>query len=672
MHDFQGLVDYVANNAAYAYALTLVACFLEALPVAGAFVPGSAIFIAIAALVPLGGVHIWPLLIAAIVGGLLGDALPYWAGRRNGVALLSWGPIARHSALVDKSRKFVEQRGVPSVFLARFTPGLRGFVPLLAGTLGMQTGRFYLANVVSAIAWSVSHLLIGLLIGTSAASAGAKSWRLLVLVIVLIAVGWALVRLLGFLFERGIAGMAATEVRVRLWADKHDHWPARILAGLMDPERPLRSLAIWGAVIIFLAWVFTGITEDVVTGDPIVQFDQSVYAALQSLRAPVVDAIMITASELGDSFTVTFLTLAVLAYFLIRRAWWTAGYWVAVVGFGSGLNTLIKSIVQRTRPGDMGYAGPGNFSFPSGHSSVNAMLYGALAFLIARKAPERWRLPIFAAALLFAFLIAFSRIYLGAHWFSDVAASLTLAAAWVIALSVVYARRISEAYSPKMVAGVAAAALIVGGGYHIYQARGTDISRYAHQTNLPKLTLSEWEATGWQKIDARRLDFTGETEEPITLQWAGSIDALRTRLENAGWQAPKPWGLGASLNWLSTDHATDLPVVPSLNAGQLPALVLTQPIDGDPKERLVFQAWSADVEVENKTVEPLWIGAVTRQTIMRPLALISYPTTSTDLKQPPKSLSSAFPNARIITRPLSASAGAPANWNGEVILATAP
>ncbi len=669
MHDFQGLVDYVSNNAAYAYALTFLVCFGESLPVAGAFVPGSAIYIAIAALVPLGGVHIWPLLTAAIVGGLLGDALPYWGGRVRGPQLLAWRPIARHHEVVDKSRAFVERHGVPGVFLARFTPGLRGFVPFIAGTLGMPAAQFYAANLVSAIAWSVSHLFIGFLIGTSAASVGAKSWRLLVLLVLLVVIGWVLVWLLRFAFDHGVSALSTAGARLSGWAGSHDHWAARAVAAVLDPERPLRALVIWGAVIVFLSWIFAGITEDVVTGDPIVKFDQLVYAALQGLRSPLVDAIMITFSELGDSFTVTCLTIAVLVYFLIRRAWWTAGYWVAAVGFGSGLNTLIKSVVQRTRPGDMGYAGPGNFSFPSGHSSVNAILYGALAFLIARKAPPQWRLPIFVLALLLAFLIAFSRIYLGAHWFSDVAASLTLAAAWVVALTVIYARRTRETYSPLTLAGVAITALVIGGGYHIYTARGTDLSRYAQQSNLPTLSAAEWRRGGWQKIDALRLDFTGETEEPITLQWAGSIDTLRMKLESAGWQAPPAWNLGTSLNWLSTDNPVDLPVVPSFNSGRLPALVLTEPVTGDAKARLIFQVWPADVQIEGKTIEPLWIGSVVEQKIMRPFSLISYPATTSDLKQPSDPLLSAFPDAQRVTRPKAISAGSAGSWNGEVLLA---
>ncbi|WP_426130369.1 phosphatase PAP2 family protein [Pararhizobium sp. PWRC1-1] len=92
---------------------------------------------------------------------------------------------------------------------------------------------------------------------------------------------------------------------------------------------------------------------------------------------------------------------------------------VAVAG-ASALNTIIKLTLHRARPDELLYSGWSAFSFPSGHSTANMVLYGFLAFLIARdiRPAPQVLVGLFAAMLIF--LIAFSRLYLGAHWFSDV------------------------------------------------------------------------------------------------------------------------------------------------------------------------------------------------------------------------------------------------------------
>ena len=61
---------------------------------------------------------------------------------------------------------------------------------------------------------------------------------------------------------------------------------------------------------------------------------------------------------------------------------------VAIAG-ASALNIVIKVALYRTRPGELLYSGWSAFSFPSGHSTINVVLYGFLAFLIALLLPAK-------------------------------------------------------------------------------------------------------------------------------------------------------------------------------------------------------------------------------------------------------------------------------------------
>lgn len=416
--DFVAAVnEFIAAHSSFAYGAVFLLAFLEAVPVIGSVIPGSVLIIGVAALVPTGTVQMWPLMTAAIIGAILGDGLPYWFGHRYREAILSRWPLDRYPGLVEKSRAFIHRHGGKSILLARFTPGVRGFVPLVAGIVAMPGGRFYLVNVLSAFAWAPAHILPGMLLGTSLALAGAAAGRLALLLVIVVALLWLLSWGLRFVHRSGPPLVAAVEGWLREWSTSRDSWLARQVRSLVDPEQSeARALLLWAGVVVVAAWLFFGVLEDVVSGDPLVRVDTAIFQSLQALRTPAGDALMIGITELGDTVVTTSVTIVVFLWLVGQRAWRTAIYWAAAVGFAATLNTITKLAIHRPRPGDLGYVGVSEFSFPSGHATVNAVLYGFLAFLITRQLRPAWRLPIFAAVASFAMLIAFSRLYLGANW----------------------------------------------------------------------------------------------------------------------------------------------------------------------------------------------------------------------------------------------------------------
>lgn len=105
--------------------------------------------------------------------------------------------------------------------------------------------------------------------------------------------------------------------------------------------------------------------------------------------------------------------------------------------FQSGLIALLlspvaelsKLITRRHRPETL-YAQNMRFktySFPSGHSYISALVFGFLAIAAAAWLPFGWLIAAALVALIF--LVGVSRVYLGAHFPSDVVAGWTLGAA---------------------------------------------------------------------------------------------------------------------------------------------------------------------------------------------------------------------------------------------------
>jgi membrane-associated phospholipid phosphatase len=103
------------------------------------------------------------------------------------------------------------------------------------------------------------------------------------------------------------------------------------------------------------------------------------------------------------------------------------------VGGGATINDWVKHVVHRPRPGDEGVSVAGtDFSFPSGHVANATLLYGALALLLVGHLRSRvLQATVLLAAAGAVTLVASSRLALGAHYPSDVAAGAALAVAWL-------------------------------------------------------------------------------------------------------------------------------------------------------------------------------------------------------------------------------------------------
>lgn len=93
--------------------------------------------------------------------------------------------------------------------------------------------------------------------------------------------------------------------------------------------------------------------------------------------------------------------------------------------------SVIKNAIARARPPESGWAGPAHgFAFPSGHATTATAAYLVLALLVSRLMPTaRRRGLVLVRGIALALLVGASRVVLGAHWPTDVIASLALGTA---------------------------------------------------------------------------------------------------------------------------------------------------------------------------------------------------------------------------------------------------
>ena len=202
------VIDWLGAHPHVAYMAVFLLALSESVPMIGVVVPGTAIIVALSALVPSGVLVLWPLLAAATAGAIVGDGISFWLGHRYHREILGRWPANRYPELIERSEAFFKRHGDKGVFIARFAPGVRAFVPILAGMLGMSVRRFYTVNIASAVVWAPAHILPGVLFGATFGVLGAAAKPVAILLVVLLVVGWVMLRLVRWTIaaRRSVAG----------------------------------------------------------------------------------------------------------------------------------------------------------------------------------------------------------------------------------------------------------------------------------------------------------------------------------------------------------------------------------------------------------------------------------------------------------------------------------
>jgi len=192
-------------------------------------------------------------------------------------------------------------------------------------------------------------------------------------------------------------------------------------------------LGVGALFLIAAAWLFGAIAEDVVTSDRLTLLDVDVARWLRAHATPEVTRWMLLVTDLHSTVAVSCYAVIVAGALAWRRQWrHLATVFVCVAG-GLTLNVLMKLAFHRARPVlDDPLLTLASYSFPSGHVAGSTLMYGlivAWTFTRTRRPLVRAGVAIAAAGAIA--LVAFTRMYLGVHYLSDVTAAFAEGVAWL-------------------------------------------------------------------------------------------------------------------------------------------------------------------------------------------------------------------------------------------------
>ena len=197
----------------------------------------------------------------------------------------------------------------------------------------------------------------------------------------------------------------------------------------------LLLLAVGIGAAVSLTVASAEVYESVAEEDGIAALDRPALNAAVDLRSPWLNGAATAFTHLGGPVGMPILAVcAVLALTVVRRSFTPLILMVVAAGGSLLMTVLGKDAIGRLRP-DLQFAVPPfemSPSFPSGHTLNAVVISGIIAYLLVlRRHSKRVRALIILAAVLFAFIMGATRVYLGHHWVTDVAVAWTLGLAWL-------------------------------------------------------------------------------------------------------------------------------------------------------------------------------------------------------------------------------------------------
>ena len=169
-------------------------------------------------------------------------------------------------------------------------------------------------------------------------------------------------------------------------------------------------------VLLILFIINTGL----VIGGAYTKFDDVVHSNVLRLHSEMTTKIMKIITFFGSTAFMIALAAVLLILFIVFKKKKTGICAVSMLIISTIVNNVIKVIVRRPRPEYMTVIEK-SFCYPSGHMMASTTLYGFLVYLLLKSSiPKKYKVLYSTLLVLLVILVGISRIYLGAHYFSDI------------------------------------------------------------------------------------------------------------------------------------------------------------------------------------------------------------------------------------------------------------
>ncbi|NTW22794.1 phosphatase PAP2 family protein [Candidatus Falkowbacteria bacterium] len=630
--------SFIQNIGDLSYWIVGLIFFAESIVFIGLIIPGAVVAILIGALTAQGVFHLGDIIAFATIGFVLGDCLSYYLGQRGGGMFSDENRLLKEAHL-EKGQAFFDKHGNKSVFFGRFIGFLRPMTAFIAGLGKMSFRRFLVLDALSAISWTIIHIMVGYFFGQALGL--VKIWlnRLEVFTLVA-AILFGLFYLIKWLFIRkGEQFWLAFNDLLKSRYHRLQHRPRLEKFLISHPQLisflhrrltrqrftgfPLTILALIGG---YTALLLGGLVEDVIYSDPITRIDQWLETMLIAFRHPVLVETFLVITVLAKfSIIIIFALLLTLFLWRLNQKRFLSGLWVSVGG-AALFSFIIKITIERPRPLGGVYE-EASFSFPSAHAALSVSFYGYLLYWAWRRSTWSRRVNLTFGWLILIFLIGFSRLFLGVHYLSDVLGGFVLGLLWLlvgIGLAEWHLRRSgpTEYFKPLakpmwhfgyFLASLAIISYTIATISYLYGINFSAIEK------LPPIKSADvFQTLSDASFPRFSETIDGTIEQPMNfLIIAPAASAIDSSFASLGWYKADELGIKSlkkSLgSWVRRINYSKAPINPSFWGGEPNVIAYEKPLDGKRRQsRLQLRLWQTNIA--DADGQRVFIGAVSQDT----------------------------------------------------------
>jgi membrane protein DedA with SNARE-associated domain/membrane-associated phospholipid phosphatase len=453
--NIESLIEDVGTKLGrWTYLLVGVLAFLETGAFVGLVAPGETAVLVGGLVAGQGQIDLLVLIAIVWTAAVAGDVTSYTIGRRLGRAwLLRHGDRLKITEeRLHTVERFFEKRGGLTILIGRFIGLIRALAPFIAGTSRMPMRQFLPYDIIGAGAWAATFCVLGYVFWQSFDRLTQYVSRGLFAFGTVVAIGLAVYFLVRLRRDPEL------RAKVRGWLEQRgDKWWARPLLKLAGPAwrlvgRPtaagidvtarfgldrlkpgnlglelttLVAIAFVGAFNFFLIGRVIG-----VEGEP--RIDRMAADVADRIRFEPLTSIVEMFTHLGSSLVMGLLVLVTVLFALQRRRWIEAVALVAGAGLVYVLVHITKAAYDRPRPVGSLVETFGS-AYPSGHAAYAVAMIACATVLVRAGVGWAVRSAALTIAVVLVALVALSRVYLRAHYLTDVLGGVALGLAiWAI------------------------------------------------------------------------------------------------------------------------------------------------------------------------------------------------------------------------------------------------
>jgi membrane protein DedA with SNARE-associated domain/membrane-associated phospholipid phosphatase len=605
----QPLIAYLHTHPHSAGLITFFVVFCEAMAVIGVIVPGTITMTAIgmligSAVIPMGATLLW-----GIAGAIIGDYLSYLIGVYYKNRLHRIWPFRKHPQLLERSEKFFHDHGGKSIFIGRFVGPMRAMIPMVAGMLKMSQVRFLFAAIPSVTLWTICYMMPGILLGALSLELPAKTATTFALTMLGVIIGgWVAIWFAHHFFKRVCQFVDLLIKYVWIFMRRYvvTRWFTVILSDPREPNNHAQLTRLFALIVS--TTLFGVILFNVITHGMLTAINAPLYHLLSSLRTVYLDHIMVAITLLGDNKVLIISGFLLLVWLIYKRYWYIAVHWLALLALCAATLHQLKLFIYSARPEAIA-AILTESSFPSGHTSLAVTVYGFLAVVIARELSKKLRNTPYIMASIIISLVAFSRLYLGAHWITDILGGIFFGISLVLLLTISYCRRHTQHFSTKLFTITAASIFTVVWLCYSLLVFNKEMQIYKLSWPMVNVSIQDWQAQKGN-ITYYRDNRLGNPIQPLNIQWLGTLDDIRQSLLKKGWaeQSVKLDPINIIRSFAATSITHHFPLFPLLYHNRRVSLLMTKETQEE-NAILILRLWQADLVISDSNL-PLWLGTI--------------------------------------------------------------